>query len=284
MKTPGKGSEVHTEKHYEGVYPALRKDGTAYYRSSLTFRRRHISLGSFPTPAGAHAAYREGIRILSDTSVTLVQYDGSSPLSFEKWVCLMNFRDHNLYFGNPIYMGQRLFYYYLSPNHILKFDLDDLFYYSSHKIMCRGRHYFVADYGMQVNIASRYGIKNYAVPGVDFCFRNGDNTDFRRENLEIYNTYHGVRLTQKNGQHHYTVRIHIKGNYLVGRYPTELEAAIAYNKAIDILARKGVRKKYTPNYIEGLSPSRYAEIYTRLEISPKITDYRPDRLISPNNQ
>ena len=34
--------------------------------------------------------------------------------------------------------------YYLSPSHVLKFDPDDLFYYSSHKIMRRGNHYFVA--------------------------------------------------------------------------------------------------------------------------------------------
>ncbi len=275
MATPENGSEVHKDKHYEGVYPAVLKSGRAYYRASLTFRRRHISLGSFAAPQDAHAAYLEGCRILSDTAVTLMQYDDTSPLAFEKWVCLLNFRDHNLYFSSPIYMGQRLFYYYLSPAHILKFDLDDLFYYSSHKIMCRGSHYFVADYGMQVNIASRYGIKNYAVPGVDFRFLNGDNTDFRRENLEIYNRYHGVRLTQKKGQCRYTVRIHIGGNYLVGRYPTELEAAIAYNKAIDILTKNGVRKNFTPNYIEGLSPSKYAEIYTRLEISPKILEYCP---------
>ena len=34
--------------------------------------------------------------------------------------------------------------------------------------------------------------------------------------------------------------------------------AIAYNKAIDILKKKGVNKSYTPNYIDGLSPSTYA--------------------------
>lgn len=133
--------------------------------------------------------------------------------------------------------------------------MEDLFYYSSHKIMCRGNHYFVADYGMQQTLTSRYGIKSYGVPGVDYCFVNGDPTDFRRENLQIHNIYHGVRKTAaKNGQYVYTVRIHIRGNYIVGRYATDIEAAIAYNKAIDILHSKGVTSNFTPNYVEAITP------------------------------
>lgn len=266
----------------DGVCPAYKKDGTPYFRASLTHRRKHISLGSYDTPEKAHGAYLEGQRILTDSSIGLMEYQTSSLLPFDKWVCLLNFRDNGIYFGKPIYMGQKMFFYYLDPGHILKFDLDDLFYYSSHKIMCRGNHYFVADYGMQVNLVSRYGIKNYAVEDKDFRFINGDSTDFRRENIEILNTYHGVRRTQKNGQYVYTVRIHIYGNNLVGRYASEEEAAIAYNKAIDILHKNGIRKNYTPNYIEGMSPSRYADIYTKLEISPRILNYQP--ITFQNNQ
>ena len=275
MSTLQNNSDTTSQKQYEGVFRAVKKNGEVYFRASLTFHSKHISLGSFASPEDAHAAYLEGTNLLSDSSLTLSSYQKHSLLAFEKWVCLLNFRDNGIYFGNPIYMGQKLFYYYLSPKQVLKFDLDDLFFYSSHKIMCRGNHYFVADYGMQLNIMSRYGIKNYAVPGVDFHFINGDCTDLRRENLEIHNIYHGVRCTQKNGQYLYTVRIHIKGNYIVGKYRTELEAAIAYNKAIDILLKNGLQKNYTPNYIEGISPSRYAEIYTSLEISPRITAYQP---------
>lgn len=279
-QTPSK--EDKDTKHYEGVFSATQKSGEVYFRASLTYHRKHISLGSFPTPEEAHRAYQTGQQLLSDNTISLNDYRNSSPLSFEKWVCLLNFRDNGIYFGNPIYMGQRLFYYYLSPTHILKFDLDDLFFYSSHKIMCRGNHYFVADYGMQLNIASRYGIKNYAVADKDFRFINGDSTDFRRENLEILNIYHGVEAKQlKNGQYIYTVRIHIKGNYVVGKYPTEVEAAIAYNKAIDILQKNGLQKNFTQNYIDGISPSKYAEIYSKLEISPKIINYKP---ISQSNQ
>ena len=262
--------------HREGVLPALKKNGEPYFRASLTYRGKHISLGSFSTPEAAHAAYLEGRRILTDTASTPETYEAGSALPFEKWVCLANFRDNCLYFSNPIYMGKRMFYYYLSPSRVLKFDPDDLFYYSSHKIMCRGNHYFVADYGLQVSIVSRYGIKPYAREGRDYRFINGDSGDLRRENLKIMNIYHGVTPEQqKNGQYSYTVRIHIRGNYIVGRYADEITAAIAYNKAIDILHKNGLSKKFTPNYIEDLSPSRYAEIYSSLEISRKILDYRP---------
>ncbi len=260
--------------HYEGVYDAVKKDGTPYYRASLTYQGKHISLGSYATPQEAHRAYAEGSHLL-DSDLSLVDYHPASPLKFEKWVILLNYRDNHIYFGTPIYVGQKMFFYYLSPTHVLKFDMDDLFYFASHKIMCRGNHYFVADYGMQVNIASRFGIKSYAVPGRDFRFINQDKTDFRRENLEILNTFHGVITEPDNPHFPYTVRIHLNGNYLVGRYSTEWEAAIAYNKAIDILKKKGVTKEFLPNYIEGISPSRYADIYTKVKISHKLMQYTP---------
>lgn len=257
-----------------GIYTAVKKDGTVYYRASLTCRRRHISLGSFSEPEMAGEAYREGLRLLSDSSVNLLSYSPLSPLSFEKWVILLNFRDNGIYFGKPIYLGHKMFYYYLSPSKILKFDPDDLFYYSSHKIMCRGNHYFVADYGMQVNVASRYGIKSHAVPGRDFCFLNGDPLDFRRVNLEILNYYHGVTESIKKGQRVYTARIHIRGNYVIGHYHSPLDAAVAYNKAIDILKENGLSKRFQPNDIDGIPTSKYREIYSRVKVSAKILNYR----------
>ncbi len=267
----------------DGVYPAVKKNGEPYYRASLTYKRKHISLGSYPLAEAAGAAYREGLSILGSPLITLRSYTPKSPLAFEKWVCLINFRDNGLYFGKPIYVGTRMFSYFLSPALELKFDPDDLFYYSSHKIMCRGGHYFVADYGMQVSILGRYGIRPYAVMGRDYRFINGDPTDFRRENIQVLNLYRGVRLEQKKGQYCYTVRIHVKGNYLVGRYNDQISAAIAYNKAIDVLKKNGSTRKYIPNYIDGLAPSRYAEIYTEVKISPRLHQWRPDPVISPNN-
>lgn len=142
-------------------------------------------------PSGLRTGASPAVRSFPDTAVLRE----GVPFVLRKWVSLINLRDNGLYIGNPIYLGQQLFYYYLSPHHVLKFDMEDLFYYSSHKIMCRGNHYFVADYGMQQTLTSRYGIKSYGVTGVDYCFVNGDPTDFRRENLQIHNIYHGVRKT-----------------------------------------------------------------------------------------
>lgn len=241
------------------------------YRSSVTYRRKHISLGSYPTPELAHAAYLEANRLLrGEMPPSLDDYCASCTLPFEKWVILLNFRENGMYFSTPIYIRSRFFYYYYSQEHILKFDTDDLFYYSSHKIMKRGGHYFAADFGMQVNILNRYGIKNYAVAGRDYIFKNGDTTDFRRENLVIRNQYHGVLITEGKNGPVYKSRIHVKGNFLIGSYSTIEEAAIAYNKAIDILKKNGCRKNYVPNYLENITAGEYAAIYTRLPVSDKL--------------
>jgi len=260
-------------KNMPGVFSAQKKDGSTYYRSSITYHKKHISLGSYATAAVAYAAYLEGTSILFDNTLSLSDYSRHRVLPFQKWVCLTNFRDNQIYFSTPIYMQKKYFEYYLSPTEILKFDVDDLFYYSSHKIMKRGRHFFVADYGMQVNIMNRYGIKNYAVEGKDYRFVNGDNMDFRYENIEIFNIYHGVSMRKTAAGTVFTAKIHINGNYIIGSYPSDIEAAIAYNKAIDILKKAGISKNFTPNYIEDLSPSAYADIYSHLSISSKITGY-----------
>ena len=68
----------------------------------------------------------------------------------------------------------------------------------------------------------------------------------------------------------------------MGRYKDQLEAAIAYNKAVDVLKKNGFTKKFLLNYIDGLAPSRYAEIYTAVEISPRLYQCRPET-ISRNN-
>ncbi len=261
------------EQKFPGVFAASKKDGTVYYRASITHKRKHISLGSYETALLAYGAYLEGTSLITDATLTLNAYSSHRVLPFSKWVSLINYRDNGIYFATPIYMRKNYFEYYLSHDLILKFDIDDLFYYSSHKIMMRGRHFFVSDYGMQVNIMNRYGIKNYAVPGRDYRFVNGDDLDFRYENIEIINTYHGViKKITKNGIR-YIARIHVNGNYTIGTYNSDTEAAIAYNKAIDLLKKAGVNKNFSPNYLENLSPSAYADLYSKLPVSPKITNY-----------
>lgn len=258
----------------EGVFLAKKKSGEIYYRSSLTYKRKHISLGSFSTPKAAHQAYITGKKII-ENQYQPEDYEPRLELDFEKWIILLNFRDNDIYFSNPIYVRNKYFEYYLAPTQCLVFDIDDLFYFSSHKIMQRGGHLFVADYGMQISLLSRFQIRSYAIQGIDYAFANGNPMDFRRENLILTPTYHGVRPYTQKGELRYRTRIHIRGYFVVGTYHTIEEAAIAYNKAIDILKKNGVNKNYSVNYIDNISPSKYADIYSECKISRKIYEYIP---------
>ena len=218
-----------------GVYRAVRKDGMVYYRSSITYQNKHISLGSFTSELGAHEAYLEAYELLS---------------------------------GPDISLEQKLF-----GASALKFEIDDLFFYSTHKILKRGGHLFVNEYGMQTSILSRYGIKNFAVAGKDYIFMNGDTMDFRYSNIMVINRYYGVTAAVRKGQPCYEVRIHINGNFLVGVFRQETTAAIAYNKAVDLAAAHGVLKNFSENYIPDMSAKEYAEIYSELKLSKKFLHY-----------
>lgn len=259
-----------------GVFEAKTAKGNIYYRSSITYQRKHISIGSFSSQLDAHDAYLQASMILTDKNshFSIEEYDKyGPPLSFEKWVMFLNLKDNGMYCKNPIYLKYKHFLYYLDEQTALKFDVDDLFYYRNHKIMRRGGHLFVAEYGMQVNILSRYGIKNYAVAGRDFKFVNGDCNDFRYQNIKIINRYHGVIKEIKNGNTLYVAKIHIKGDTIVGKYLTEAEAAIAYNKAARILKEKGLVKDFPENYVESCTEIEYAKIYNNIRISKNIRNF-----------
>ncbi len=261
-----------------GVYHTVLKDGTPSYRASITFEGKHISLGSFSEEKEAAFVYKEAYKILHSNSFSLSSYKENMHIPYEKFVCLINFRDKGMYISNPIYLEKKYFTYHLEPGLFLKFDIDDLFYYSSHKIMKRGSHLFVADYGSQLSILQRYGIKSYAVEGRDYHFVNDDPTDFRYENIVILNRYHGVRQFAEKGFIKYKTVIHVRSNYIVGKYNSEAEAAIAYNKAADILIKNGIKKNFQMNYVEDLSPSQYADIYMKLKVSPKLFRVRADHV------
>lgn len=263
---------MNINQSYQGVYKATRKNGTIYYRASFTYKNKHISLGSFDTPEAAHRAYISANLLVSSSTIGIDDYSDSQILPFDKWVVLINFRDNDIYFSNPIYIRKKYFSYYLNPSYELKFSIDDLFYYSSHKIMRRGGHLFVSDYGMQVSIASRYGIKPYAVKGRDYLHRNGDELDYCYENIEVHNKFHGVKYTTHYGHPAYQSAIHIHGNFVIGYFNTSLEAAIAYNKAIDVLAANGLNKAFIANYIDDIPAKMYAEIYSGIKIPQKITE------------
>lgn len=258
-----------------GVYKALKKDGSIYFRSSITYKNKHISLGSFDCEKDANTAYQEAGAILFDNiSIEKIFQHHLTQLPFEKAVTLINFRDNKLYIGTPIYLRKNYFSYYLSATEELTFDIDDLFYYSSHRILRRQGHFYVNDYGMQVSLLSRYGIKSHAVVNRDYYFVNGNPYDMRYSNIVIVNRYFGVfQYKTPKGTFRYRVKIHINGNYTVGTYSTELKAAIAYNKAADLAKTYGVDKNFPENYIEDLSSKEYADTYVKLKISSKYVEY-----------
>ncbi len=258
-----------------GVFKTTKKDGTIYYRSSITFKGKHISLGSANTENDAHQLYKDAYALLTG-KLTLEQAQNTiTSLSFSKLVSLINYRDNGIYIKNPIYLSRNYFTYYLDKNTPLIFDTDDLFYYSNHKIQKRGGYLFVSDYGMQVNILSRYGIKNYSVNGVDYRHANQNEYDFTYDNMEVINPYYGVSSIKRAGKTIYKSKLHINGNYLIGYYSTAEEAAIAYNKAVDVVTKKGCSKVFQTNYILTMSASQYTITYQNTKISEKIYEWNP---------
>lgn len=263
-----------------GVYTTTKKDGSVYYRVSITYRNKHISLGSYETDTDAALIYNTAKEILGNSQKHYFKADNGltayclCPKIFpvDKYIVLLNFRDNHIYIKTPIYLCKHYFLYFLNENVTLTFNTDDLFYYSNHTIMSRGGYYFVNDYGMQTSILSRYGIHSHSVKGRDYIFRNGNEHDYRYENIQVLNPYNGVSQIEKNGRIYYRARIHINGDFIIGTYSSLEEAAVAYNKAADLLSPvTGI--EYTSNYIEGISSIEYASIYNRTRISRKILTY-----------
>lgn len=277
---------MNNNENLKGVFTAYKKDGSKYYRSNITYQNKHISLGSFNEANKANSAYLDAQNIIEDNTISIndvLQTVDNYTLSLDKIVSLINFRDNHIYSPNPFYLSGKIIYYYLSENEILKFDIDDLFFYSNHRIQKRGGHLFVADCGNQINLVNRYGIKNHAVCGKDYIFVNGDSLDFRHSNIEILNEYQGVHLLDENQTINfyklskkrskkalYKALIHINGNYIIGIYDSKEKAAIAYNKAADILAKNGCKINFTRNTISNMTNKKYNSIYEKIEISEEI--------------
>ena len=252
-----------------GVSINTKKDGTTYYRSSITYKNKHISLGSFSNEEEAFQAYLDALNLTKTSSITINNDFSSYTLPFSKIVSILNFRDHGLYFKTPIYVEQNYFLYFLDQETDLKFDLDDLFYYSTRTISVRKGHYFVADYGMQVTLTSRYGIRSHAVKGRDYVFVNGDETDYRYSNIEIINPYFGVTKVIHRKRESYRVVIHLNGNFTIGYYRDLTKAAIAYNKAVDAAKDAGIKKNFQINFIDDLTNRKYAQIYSQIQLPTK---------------
>ena len=116
----------------QGVSIATKKDGTVYYRAGLYYKNKHISLGSYADETTAGNAYLDALANLGSLDqLPEDNIEQPTTLSFEKIIVLLNFRNNGIYFKNPIYLRNGYFSYYLSRIEELKFDVDDLFYYSS---------------------------------------------------------------------------------------------------------------------------------------------------------
>lgn len=253
-----------------GVYTTHKKDGSISYRVSITYRRKHISLGSYSDYAHACKVYENARQLLDDKDFVIEGYNSNLVIPHDKFIILLNFRDNGIYFGTPIYIRKQYFEYYLTEHRILKFDRDDLFFYAAHKIQQKGGYLFVSDYGSQYKILSRYGIKPFAVYERDYIMINGDKDDYRYANIRILNAYVGVLRDESSPSPLFTTVIHVVGNYIVGRYSSEIEAAIAYNKAVDVLHSRGSKKAYIKNYISGLTKKDYQDIYDSIKISDNL--------------
>lgn len=253
-----------------GVYVATKKDGTVYYRSSITYRNKHISLGSFVTENEANKAYQIATDIVREGKYVIEDYNVVSHINRDKFVSLINFRDNGIYFKNPIYLRANYFEYYFNDK-VLKFDKEDLFFYGNHKLQRRGGYIFICDYGSQYGILSRYGIRNFGVAGRDYIYVNGDENDYRYMNIKVINNYVGVIQKEEKGKFIYEAFIHVKGNFIIGRYDNEIDGAIAYNKAVDILRSLGSKRRYVTNYVTNLTAMEYASRYNDVNISDKIS-------------
>lgn len=256
-----------------GVYKTTKKDGTVYYRVSITYRNKHISLGSTENEKHAAAMYKEATNIINkpkshyiDVEFKHTSYKRNMKLSFDKYIILINFRDNDIYIKTPIYLCKKFFLYFLSEDTVLEFGVEDLFYYSNHTIQQRGGYLFVSDYGMQISILSRYGIHSHSVVGRDYYFKNGDENDFRYDNLIVVNKYFGVSQFEKNGRTLYKAKIHINGEYTLGSYSSANEAAIAYNKAVDMLEPL-IDMDHSKNYIEEYTSVEYARAYHNVKLA-----------------
>ncbi len=258
-----------------GIFIAKKRDGTIYYRASVTYKGKHISLGSSDSMETASLLYEKAWLVIKNPELTPDKYsERLAPLSFQKFICLANFRDNKIYIKTPIYLHRTYFSYHLDMDTELKFDLEDLFYYSSHTIQRRGNHLFVADFGLQERILSRYDIPGFAVLGKDYRFKNGDHTDLRYSNVDVINPIKNIRKKKEGRDEVYNVKMHINGDWNIGSFPTHEMAVIAYNKALDEAKKHGLKTRTEILDIpDGLSHALYAKIYSTIKLPEKYVSY-----------
>ncbi len=260
------------------IYTLNKKNGTEY-RLYYKYKNKRIYLGSYKTYEFADRAFLEAQQLI----MTKVSVDSFSDLNlslpFHKAVSLINFRDNGVYFKNPIYICGDYFKYYYSKEIVFLFDNKDLFFFSTNKIAVRGNYIYTQDGITQKNILHRFDIPSYSVCGKDYRFKNDNPYDFRKDNLEIINRYIGVTYAIKNGQPVYVAKIFVNRPVVVGHYHSEVEAAVAYNKAADLLSAKS-KTEYERNEIPYLTKAEYNALYESITVSSYLTSPSVNRRFS----
>ena len=249
------------------IYPSIL-NGNTKYKVYFVYESNKIYLGIYPSMETAQKALEEA-QMIMEAPKGPPDFNFFT-LSYQKIVSLCNFRDHRKYIKNPIYLYATYFHYYLSKECILVFDSKDLLYFSTYKIYKRGHYLYTQDSVSQQNILSRFHIPSYSVIGKDYYFKNGNPFDFRRENLISINHYKGVKQKVKQDQLVYVASIYIDTTLVIGYYASEIEAAIAYNKAIDLLRQQNSPHHYTYNTIPYLTDTEYQVLYEKISVSPRL--------------
>ncbi len=245
------------------IYPINKNSGTEY-QLYYKYKNKRIYLGAYQTFALASSAFLEAEEVV----ISKISIDCASHLTlpFHKVVSLINFRDNGVFFKNPIYICGDYFKYYVSKDTVFSFDNNHLFFFSTNKIAIRGNYIYTQDGITQRNILSRFGIPSHSVCGKDYLFKNNNPYDFRKDNLHIVRHYLGVTYVKKNGLPVYVTKIFFNKSIVVGHYSSEVEAAIAYNKAADLLT-KHTQTEYMHNDIPYLTQAEYNALYESVTIS-----------------
>ena len=82
-----------------------------------------------------------------------------------------------------------------------------------------------------------------------------------------------VLRVEKKGLVYHEAKLHINGDFLVGRYETDAIAATAYNKAADCAMSYGIKKAFPKNYIPEYSSEEYKSLYRSVQISKKLEEH-----------
>jgi hypothetical protein len=249
--------------HLKYIYPVNKKSGIEY-QLYYRYKNRRLYLGTYKTFELASLAFLQAKDLTS--SNLLIDSIAELTLPFNKAVSLINFRDNGVLFKNPIYVCGDYFKYYYSRDIVFLFDNKHLFFFSTNKIAIRGNYIYTQDGITQKNILHRFGIPSHSVAGKDYIFKNNNPYDFRKSNLHIINRYLGVTYTTKNGNPVYVAKIFLNKSIVVGHYTSEVEAAIAYNKAADLL-EKHTQADYLRNEIPYLTKAEYNALYESISLS-----------------